>query len=124
MKYPAVIHKGNDEYGIFLPDFPGVVSGGTTVEECLRNLQDAVETVYEVTGQKELPEPSRLDDVVDSEGAQGGIVLLADIDPAFLSSKAIRVNLSIPEYLLARIDKKAHEHGLSRSAYMVQAALG
>ena len=123
MRYPAVIHKGEEEYGIFLPDFPGVVSGGATVEACLRNLQDAVETVYEVTGQKELPEPSRLDDVVGSEDAQGGVVVLADIDPAFLCSKAIRVNLSIPEYLLARIDKKAHEHGLSRSAYMVQAAL-
>ncbi len=123
MRYPAVIHKGEEEYGIFLPDFPGVVSGGTTVEECLRNLQDAVETVYEVTGRKDLPEPSRLDDVVGSEDTQGGVVVPADIDPAFLSGRAIRVNLSIPEYLLARIDKKAHEHGLSRSAYMVQAAL-
>ena len=106
MKYPAVIHKGEEEYGIFLPDFPGVISGGRSVEECLRNVQDAVETVFDATGQKDFPEPSSLDDVVGSEGAQDGVVVLADIDPSFLNARAIRVNLSIPEYLLARIDKK------------------
>lgn len=123
MKYPAILHKGEEEYGIFLPDFPGVVSGGKSVEECLRNVQDAVESVFAVTGQKELPEASPLDAVVGSEEARDGVVVLADVDPSFLSAKSIRVNLSIPEYLLARIDKKAHEHGMSRSAYMVQAAL-
>lgn len=123
MKYPAVIHKGEEEYGIFLPDFPGVISGGRSVEECLRNVQDAVETVFDATGQKDFPEPSSLDDVVGSEGAQDGVVVLADIDPSFLNARAIRVNLSIPEYLLARIDKKAHQAGMTRSAYMVQAAL-
>lgn len=91
------------------------------VEECLHNLQDAVETVYEVKGQKNLPEPSPLDEVVSPEDAKGDAMLLAEIDPSLLSSGAIRVNLSIPEYLLARIDKKTHEHGLSRSAYKVAA---
>ncbi len=122
MKYPAIIHKGEEEYGIFLPDFPGVVSGGRSVEECLGNLQDAVECVFEATGQKTLPEPSSLDAVINSAEARDGAVLLCDIDPSFLKCKARRVNISIPEYLLARIDKKAHVRGMTRSAYMVHAA--
>ncbi|WP_366517586.1 type II toxin-antitoxin system HicB family antitoxin [uncultured Mailhella sp.] len=71
----------------------------------------------------ELPPPSPLAKVMDSEAAQGGWVMPADIDPSFLNAKAVRVNLSIPEYLLVRIDKKAQANGMSRSAYMVQAAL-
>lgn len=124
MKYPAVIHTdGNQNYGIFLPDLPGVISGGSSIEECLANVQDAVETVYEATGQTKLPEPTPVAEVMASEDAKGGWVMVADIDPAFLNAKTVRVNLSIPEYLLSRIDKKAHAAGLNRSAYMVQAAL-
>lgn len=124
MKFPAVIHTDNGEdYGVFLPDIPGVFSGGHSIEECLVNVQEAVEMVCKAKKMTELPAPSSLADVMASESAQNGWVMLADIDPSFLNAKSIRVNLSIPEYLLARIDKKAHEHGMSRSAYMVQSAL-
>ena len=124
MKYPAVIHTDNGiDYGAFLPDIPGVFSGGHSIEECLVNVQESVQLVYEAKKLTELPAPSPLAKVMDSEAAQGGWVMLADIDPSFLNAKAVRVNLSIPEYLLARIDKKAHANGMSRSAYMVQAAL-
>lgn len=124
MKYPAVIHTDNgQDFGIFLPDFPGVISGGTSIEECLASVQEAVELVYEATGQTELPAPTPVADVMASDEAAGGWVMVADIDPAFLNARAVRVNLSIPEYLLARIDKKAKAAGLNRSAYMVQAAL-
>ena len=124
MKYPAVIHTDNGvDYGVFLPDIPGVFSGGHSIEECLVNVQEAVELVCEARKMTELPAPSSLADVMASESAKDGWVMLADIDPSFLNAKTVRVNLSIPEYLLARIDKKAHEQGMSRSAYMVQAAL-
>lgn len=124
MKYPAVIHTDNgQDFGIFLPDFPGVISGGSSIEECLANVQDAVELMYGDGEIKEMPEPTPVSEVMASEDADGGWVMLADIDPAFLNSKTVRVNLSIPEYLLARIDKKAHASGMNRSAYMVQAAL-
>ena len=124
MQYPAVIHKGESEYGIFLPDFPGVISGGKTVEECLRNVQDAVEAVYAATGQKDMPACSSLESVIASDDAKDGVVCLADIDPTFLNAKAVRINISIPEYLLKVIDTKAHALGMTRSAYMVENAIG
>lgn len=124
MKYPAVIHTDNGmDYGVFLPDIPGVFSGGHSIEECLVNVQEAVEMVCEAKKVTELPSPSPLAKVMASESARNGWVMLADIDPSFLNARAVRVNLSIPEYLLTRIDKKAHAHGMTRSAYMVQAAL-
>jgi len=36
MRYPVIIHKEeNTDYGIVVPDFPGVFSGGSTLEEAL-----------------------------------------------------------------------------------------
>ncbi|SMC79783.1 HicB_like antitoxin of toxin-antitoxin system [Desulfocicer vacuolatum DSM 3385] len=40
----------------------------------------------------------------------------------FLSKKTIRVNITMPEYKLIMIDKAAKDHGLSRSAFLMQAA--
>ena len=125
MKYPVIIHvnEAGTEYGVIVPDFPGVFSGGSTIEECLENVQDAVECYYEDVDVKELPAPSPLKDVMHMECAEGGAIMLAEVDTSFLNKKTVRVNISIPEYLLGRIDKKAHAAGLSRSAYMVKAAL-
>lgn len=125
MKYPVIIHVNSDgsEYGAIVPDFPGVFSGGTTIEECLINIQESIELFYEDIELKELPDPTNLRDVLLLEEAKDAAVMLAEIDTSFLNKKSIRVNISIPEYLISRIDKKAHACGLSRSAYMVKAAL-
>ena len=124
MKFPAVIHTNDDkDFGIFLPDIPGVFSSEASFEECLKNVQDAVELVCEAKGIKELPQPSSLADIMASESAKDGWVMPADIDTSFLNNKTIRISLSLPEYLVARIDKRAHQAGMTRSAYMVQSAL-
>jgi predicted RNase H-like HicB family nuclease len=42
MLYPVIIHKDEStDYGVIVPDFPGVFSGGNTLEEALANVQDA-----------------------------------------------------------------------------------
>lgn len=124
MRFPVVIHTDNHvDFGIFLPDIPGVFSGGHSIEECLANVQEAVEMVCEAKGMKELPEPSPLAEVLASDGAKDGWVMMADIDTGFLNNRVVRISLSVPEYLLPRIDKRAHQAGMTRSAYMVHAAL-
>ena len=51
MLFPAVIHSDDGiHYGIFLPDIPGVFSGGHSPEECLANVQEAVEMVCTARG--------------------------------------------------------------------------
>ena len=125
MKYPVIIHttENGKEFGLALPDIPGVISGGSSIEECPVNVQEAVEMVCEAKGLTELPPASHLKAVMESEDAADGWVMLADIDPAFLSNRATRISLSVPEYLVSRIDRKAHAAGMTRSAYMVRAAL-
>jgi hypothetical protein len=44
MLYPVIIHKDEGtDYSVTVPDFPGVFSGGGTLEEALAHVQDAIE---------------------------------------------------------------------------------
>ena len=47
---------------------------------------------------------------------------LADIDFAFIAPKTQRVNITVPEYKLVKIDRAAKARGISRSAFFVDSA--
>jgi len=54
----------------------------------------------------------------------GGVWLLADIDLARVHNKphSVRLNISLPSDLVARIDDYAKSHGASRSGFLAEAA--
>lgn len=59
MKYAVVIEKGKNSYGAYVPDLPGCVAVGNTVEEVQRLIREAIE--FHIEGLKEeglpVPEP-------------------------------------------------------------------
>lgn len=123
MRYPVIVHKdGGSDYGVTVPDFPGVFSGGETLDEALANVQDAIETFYEGEEVERLPDPSPLESVLASEDAEGGAVVLVDVNFDFLEKKAVPVNITVPLYLRKQIDTAAKEQGLTRSAFLITAA--
>lgn len=81
MIYPAIIHKDPDsEYGVILPDFPGVFSGGASLEEALKNTLDALMTYYDGEPPVCPPRPTPMEKVIEMEDALGGEVMLIDIE--------------------------------------------
>jgi len=123
MLYPVIIHKDEgSNYGVTVPDFPGVFSGGETLEEALANVQDAIETFYEGKEKAMPPCPSPLESTLKSEDAQGGGVVLVNVDFEFLEKKAVPVNITLPVWLRNRIDKAAKDTGISRSRFIAKAA--
>ena len=42
MDYPALIDGEDGAYGVIFPDIPGVAAMGDTIEEALRNAEDAL----------------------------------------------------------------------------------
>lgn len=91
MRYPVIVHKdGGSDYGVTVPDFPGVFSGGETLDEALANVQDAIETFYEGEEVERLPDPSPLESVLASEDAEGGAVVLVDVNFDFLERRPSR----------------------------------
>lgn len=91
MRYPVIIHKEPaTDYGVIVPDFPGVFSGGDTPEEALDNVQEAIEARYGDEEGFEPPAPSPLGEVMASPDAQGGAVAMAEISFTFLKKNPAR----------------------------------
>ena len=67
MRYAIVIEKAENNYSAYVPDVPGCVSAGATVEETLTNIRDALQ--FHFDGMREdgesIPDPQTLVDYVD-----------------------------------------------------------
>jgi len=119
-----IVYKSEDSgYGGLLPDFPGCFPMGETLDALLADVQDAVETWMEGEDPAIFPTPTSLDVVQTSPDAKNRALVLVDVNTAFLEQVTERVNITIPRYALAAIDKMAKSQGLSRSAYMVRSSL-
>ena len=124
MKYPVIIHKDDDTgYGVTIPDIPGCFAYGDTQEEAIHNIQESVELYYQGEEISEPPTPSQMEDLLGSDlYTRDSFLYLADIDFAFIAPKTQRVNITVPEYKLIRIDRAAKARGISRSAFFVDSA--
>ena len=120
----ALIHEENGVYGISFPDFPGVISGGSTPDEAIARGQAALAFHVEamirdgepLPNLRALAELNR--DPEYKEAAQDAVVALL---PFAVPGKTVRVNISIDEALLGRIDRAAAAHNQSRSAFLADA---
>ena len=68
MRYGVVIEKADGNYSGYVPDLPGCVATGATVEEVERELSDAIR--FHVEGLKEdglpVPEPAAVCQYVEA----------------------------------------------------------
>ena len=66
-RYAIVIEKGEGNYGAYVPDLPGCVATGDTIEEVEREIQEAIQ--FHLEGLREdglpIPEPSSKVNYVD-----------------------------------------------------------
>jgi predicted RNase H-like HicB family nuclease len=72
MKYAILIEKGDTSYGASVPDLPGCIAVGETLEEVQRLIREAI--AFHLEGLKEeglpIPEPTTLCEYVElQEGA-------------------------------------------------------
>lgn len=123
MLYPVYIHLGDatHAHGVTFPDFEGCFSAADTWEELPAAMQEAAEAYFH--DGVSVPSPSALDDLTRNPAYTGGVWLLADIDTSRLSSKPVRLNISLPQSVVQTIDDYARQHHMSRSAFLAKAAL-
>lgn len=117
--YIGLIHKEADsDFGISFPDFPGCVSAGSTLDEALAMGREALAGHIEAMAEagEPIPEPSDVDTVMEDPENRDGVVVL--VPAPDLSGKAVRVNVTLPEGLLQRIDEAAP----NRSRFLAEAA--
>ena len=126
MKYPVVIHKDdNSDYSVTIPDLPGCFTAGDTFENAMDMAVEAAELHLEgyLAEGMDIPAAMNVGEHMTDEAYQGGVWALIDIDLSKLSGKAKRVNITIPEHILAAIDNYVAASGGNRSAMMTNAAI-
>ncbi|HEB29738.1 hypothetical protein LCGC14_2492780 [marine sediment metagenome] len=126
MKYPIIVHKDPESnFGVTVPDFPGCFSAGDTMEEALQNTEEAILTHIEglLLDNDPIPSPSSIEELLKRNNDVSAIWGVVSIDLNKLSERTKRVNITIPEKLLSKIDAYAEKEGETRSGLLVTATL-
>jgi predicted RNase H-like HicB family nuclease len=70
MRYAIVVEKAESNYSAYVPDLPGCIATGATVEEVEAQMREAIE--FHLEGMREeglpIPEPSSVVDYVEVSG--------------------------------------------------------
>jgi predicted RNase H-like HicB family nuclease len=71
MKYPVLIDGKAGAYGVVFPDLPGCVAMGSTIDEAMRNAEDAMRDWVESmkSYDQAIPAPSALETVNVPDGS-------------------------------------------------------
>jgi predicted RNase H-like HicB family nuclease len=68
MRYAVVIEKANGNYSAYVPDLPGCVATGDTVEETEQQIREAIQ--FHIEGLREdglpIPDPTSLAEYVEA----------------------------------------------------------
>src|ERR1700722_11582415 len=122
-QYIAIIHKDADsDFGVSFPDLPGVVTAGVDLDDARRMAEEAL--ALHLRGMEEdgesIPEPSSLKAIMAKAEDRDGVAIL--INGPRQVFPVVRVNVTMPEDELARIDAFARTHGYTRSGFLLHAA--
>jgi predicted RNase H-like HicB family nuclease len=116
--YPAIVERAGAGYSVFFPDLPGCTSAGDSVNEALVNAEEALAGHLAVSAEHgdAIPDPSELDQIsaVDPEVDEVARAIVRAERPG----KSLRLNISLDEGLVARIDRVAK----NRSGFLAEAA--
>ncbi len=122
--YLGIAERLPENWSISFPAFPGTVTTGGTFAELMGNARDALATVLQAMTEDGLPIPDSFDTVPD-----GGPYDLAEFHeprlvlvPVEMGGRSVRINVTMDEGLLARLDSLAGRAHASRSALLARGA--
>lgn len=126
MKYAIFLEKDPDsDYGVTVPDLPGCFSAGSTIEEAMDNAQEAILTHIEglMLDDDVIPQASSIEQLKEQNPGPYILWSLVPVDLSALSKEAKRINITIPENILTKIDSFAKREGATRSGFLASAAI-
>lgn len=127
MEFPIAIHKDpNSVFGVTVADVPGCYSSGDTVEDAIRNAREAIVSHFEVLltlGEDIALTPTPIAELALRPEFAGAVWALADVDMTQLDTRPERINISLPRFVLHKIDTFVGARHETRSGFLARAAL-
>ncbi|WP_214475221.1 type II toxin-antitoxin system HicB family antitoxin [Mesorhizobium sp. dw_380] len=122
-QYIGLIHKdAGSDFGVSFPDFPGVITAGKDLDDARSMAEEALALHIEglVEDGDAVPEPSSLEAVMADADNRDGVAILVAVKTE--ARKTVRINVTLPDDVLQRIDAFAEAHGYTRSGFLAKAA--
>lgn len=121
-RYIALLRKEEESsYGVDFPDFPGCITAGETLEEAHTRASEALR--FHIKGMledgEEIPEPSSLDDIMADPDNEHAVPFLVQVP----GERKKRINITVSENVLTDIDRYARRQSMTRSAFLIDAAI-
>ncbi len=117
----ALTPEAGGVYSVAFPDVPGAISQGDSFDEAVANAREALELMLEAFAEDGEAFPAR-----STPDAAARAIVKAGAVPVVISaaapSKAARINITIDEGLLERVNRVVDAEGKSRSAFFADAA--
>lgn len=126
MNYPVVIHKERkSDYGVSVPDLPGCVSAGATVDDALAMVREAIELHLEglIEDGGTIPLPTSIEKLRADPDFADGTWAIVHVDESSLRVNVARVGITMPQRVLEAIDRYAKSNGETRSGLLARAAV-
>jgi predicted RNase H-like HicB family nuclease len=129
MLYPIVIEPGDDDhaFGVVVPDIPGCFSAGDTFEDAVINAREAIEGHLEVLCEDglDIPQAADVQSHITNSAYVGWVWALVEVDITPFLGKSQKVNVTLPDVLIKRIDDTVARapNYKSRSGFLAQAAI-
>jgi len=124
MRYPIIIHKDKDsDYGVTVPDIPGCFSAGNSIDDAIKEAQEAIECHLEGALMDGETVPPATDIETHQADFDDGIWALVDVDLSKLESKSKRINITMAERVLSMVDESAEREHETRSGFLAKAAI-
>lgn len=129
MLYPIAISTGDHEHawGVEVPDIAGCFSAGDDLDDAIAMAREAIEGHFEILAEdgSVIPPASKVTLHAANPKYAGVTWALVDIDITKYLGKAQKLNITLPGYLLTRIDEYVlnHPEEKSRSGFLASAAL-
>jgi predicted RNase H-like HicB family nuclease len=113
--YTAILERTRTGFSIYFPDVPGCVSAGKTERETLKNAEEALSFHLGEMARAGEPIPGSSDEIPPDPEVEEYCRALIRVE---LPGKAVRLNITMDEGLVAAIDRVAS----NRSSFLADAA--
>ena len=126
--YVAVVEKDADSaFGVWFPDVEGCFSAGDTLDEAAANAGAALRQHAEAleSAGKDVPAARDAETVLRDKDVKAAVkagALLFAVPLLADAGRTVRINVSLDKALVDQIDEAAQARGLTRSAFIAQAA--
>lgn len=118
-EYIAVVHKDKDsEYGVIFPDFLECITSGKNLQEAKNMAEEALQ--FHIDGmledKEDLPEATNFD-IIKQRYHDAEIFLFISVK---IPTSVKRINITIDEKLLRKLDKYLNEKNDNRSHFFTE----